>query len=263
MAVTDDGMPVEDSQLMRRALEYTKSHGIFVMSHAEEMALSRNGCMHEGLMSTRLGLKGIPSAAESVMVYRDVALAEFTGGKVHISHVVTAETAPHYFTLTDEAVAGYDTNAKMNPPLRSEKDRQALRLALQDGTIDAVATDHAPHSVLEKELEFNLAANGIAGLETSLPLTMELVREGLISEKRLVELMSCAPARILNVPGGTLKEGSVADITVIDPEEEYILTAESSLSKGKNSPFLGRPLTGRAVLTFVAGRVGLDRLGGK
>jgi len=273
VAVTDDGLPVTDSQLMRRAMEYARSHGLLVMSHSEEASLSRNGCMHEGLTATRLGLRGIPAAAESIMVYREAALAELTGAHVHIAHVstreslaviamakkrgvrLTAETAPHYFTLTDEAVTGYDTNAKMNPPLRSEEDRQAIRTALQDGTIDVIATDHAPHSVLEKEVEFNEAANGIAGLETALPLTLSLVREGWITEQRMVELMSVAPARILGVAGGSLAIGAVADITVIDPEAEYTFTPEESLSKGKNSPFLGWNLKGRAVLTLVGGRV--------
>lgn len=273
VAVTDDGMPVVDSQLMRRAMEYAASHGLVVMSHSEEQTLARNGCMNEGLVATRLGLRGIPAAAEAIMVYREVALAELTGGQVHIAHVsceeslavirmakargvkVTAETAPHYFTLTEEAVAGYDTNAKMNPPLRSEKDREAIRAALVDGTLDAIATDHAPHSVLEKELEFNYAANGITGLETALSLTLALVREGVISESRMVELMSVNPAAIIGVEGGTLAEGAVADITVIDPEAEYVFTAESSYSKGKNSPFNGREMKGRAVMTLVGGEV--------
>jgi len=273
VAVTDDGMPVLDSQLMRRAMEYAKSHRLLVMSHSEEAALSRNGCMNEGLTATRLGLRGIPAAAESIMVFREAALAELTGAHVHIAHVstkeslavigmaksrgvrLTAETAPHYFTLTDEAVVGYDTHAKMNPPLRSEEDRQAIRAALADGTLDAIATDHAPHSVLEKNVEFNEAANGITGLETALSLSLALVREGVISEKRMVELMSVAPARILGVPGGSLAEGEVADITVIDPDAEFTFTAEESKSKGKNSPFIGWKLKGRAVMTLVGGVV--------
>jgi dihydroorotase len=273
VAVTDDGMPVLDSQLMRRAMEYAMSHDLVVMSHSEEATLSHNGCMNEGLTATRLGLRGIPSAAESIMVYREVAIAELTGAHVHIAHVsteeslaviamakkrgvrVTAETAPHYFTLTEEAVIGYDTHAKMNPPLRAEKDRQAVRAALQDGTLDAIATDHAPHSVLEKNVEFNEAANGITGLETSLPLTLALVRDGVIDEKRLVELMSIAPARILGVPGGSVCVGDVADVTVIDPDAKYVFDAQLSFSKGKNSPFIGWELQGKAVMTFVAGEV--------
>lgn len=273
VAVTDDGMPVVDSQLMRRAMEYAASHKLVVMSHSEEEALARNGCMNEGLVATQLGLRGIPRAAESIMVYREVALAELTGTHVHIAHVscedslavirlakergvkVTAETAPHYFTLTDEAVIGYNANAKMNPPLRSEQDRDAIKAALIDGTLDAIATDHAPHSVLEKELEFNYAANGITGLETALSLTLALVRDGVISERKMVELMSVNPARIIGVDGGELGEGAVADITVIDPGAEYVFTAESSLSKGKNSPFNGWRLKGRAMMTLVDGEV--------
>ncbi|MCF8057374.1 MAG: dihydroorotase [Desulfocapsa sp.] len=273
VAVSDDGLPVLDSQLMRRAMEYAGSHDLLVISHSEEMALSRNGSMNEGVLSTRLGLRGIPAAAEAIMVYREIALAELTGQRTHIAHVstaaatdliaqakargvrVTAETTPHYFTLTEEAVGDYNTNAKMNPPLRTEADRQAIRTGLQDGTYDAIATDHAPHSVLEKEIEFDRAANGIIGLETSLPLSLALVRNGLIEPLRLVELMSSAPARILQVEGGTLADGSVADVTVIDPEKEFIFTEESILSKGKNSPFIDWKLQGKAVLTIMGGRI--------
>ena len=273
VALTDDGRPVVDSQLMRRAMEYAASHGMLIMSHAEEISLSRGGCMHEGEISTRLGLRGIPAAAESIMVFREIALAELTGARVHISHVsteqsialisnakargvkVTAETAPHYFTLTEQAVIGYNTNAKMNPPLRGEKDRQAIRVALADGTLDAIATDHAPHSVLQKEVEFNLAANGIVGLETSLSLSLALVREGVIDAARLVQLMSCAPAAILGVAGGSLCIGEAADVTVIDPEGRCTFLAEKSYSKGKNTPFDGWNLQGKAVLTILAGRI--------
>lgn len=273
VAVTDDGRPVVDSRLMRRAMEYAASHGLLVMSHAEELALTRDGCMNEGQISTRLGLRGIPAAAESIMVYREIALAELTGARVHISHVstrqsldlirqakargvrITAETAPHYFTLTDRAVLGFDTNAKMNPPLRTEQDRQAIREALQDGILDAIATDHAPHSILQKEVEFNMAANGIIGLETSLPLALALVREGVLRPGRLVELMSWAPARILGVQGGTLLAGTVADITVIDPERSFIYTVEDGFSKSRNSPFAGWQLQGKAVMTLMAGRI--------
>jgi len=273
VAVTDDGLPVIDSQLMRRAMEYAGSHDLLVMSHSEEIALSRNGSMNEGVVSTRLGLRGIPVAAEAIMVYREIALAELTGQRTHIAHVstaaaadliaqakargvrVTAETTPHYFTLTEEAVGDYNTNAKMNPPLRTESDRQAIRKGLQDGTFDAIATDHAPHSVLEKELEFDRAANGIIGLETSLPLSLALVRDGVIDAMRMVELMSSSPARILKVPGGALAAGSVADVTVIDPEKEFVFTKESILSRGKNSPFLDWELKGKAVLTIMGGQI--------
>lgn len=279
VAVSDDGLPVLDSQLMRRAMEYAGSHGLVVMSHSEEMALSRNGAMNEGAVSTRLGLRGIPSAAESIMVYREIALAELTGQRTHIAHVstaaatdlirqakkrgipVTAETAPHYFILTEEAVADYDTNAKMNPPLRTEADRQAIRKGLEDGTFDAIATDHAPHSIMEKEVEFDRAANGIIGLETSLALSLSLVRDGVISPRRLVELMSCAPARILGVGGGSLALGSIADVTVIDPERNFVFSRDSIQSKGQNSPFLDWKLQGKAVLTIMGGRVTHNDLG--
>ncbi|SDP39853.1 dihydroorotase [Desulforhopalus singaporensis] len=271
VAVSDDGCPVVDSQLMRRALEYASSHGLLVISHAEELALSRGGCMNEGELSTRMGLRGIPAAAESIMVQREIELAELTGVHIHIAHVstvaavrliraakergvrVTAETAPHYFSLTEEAVTGYNTNAKMNPPLRSEADRRAIVEALADGTIDVIATDHAPHTVLEKEVEFNIAANGIAGLETSLSLSLALVREELLSPQRLVELMSCNPAAILGVGGGTLIVGKTADVTVIDPDRKYIFDAAKSFSKAANSPFDGWELQGLAVATFMGG----------
>lgn len=273
VAVTDDGRPVVDSRLMRRAMEYAASHDLLVMSHSEELSLARGGCMNEGEIATRLGLRGIPAAAESIMVYREIALAELTGAKVHISHVstsqslalirdakskglrITAETAPHYFTLTDRAVLGFDTNAKMNPPLRTEKDRLAVCDALRDGTLDAIATDHAPHSILQKEVEFNFAANGIIGLETSLPLSMALVREGIIGPNRLIDLMSCAPARILGLEGGTLKAGAAADITVIDPAKTYVYSVEQSFSKSQNSPFVGWQLQGKAIMTFMGGRL--------
>ncbi len=278
VAVTDDGLPVLDSQLMRRAMEYAGSHDLLVISHSEEMALSKNGSMNEGVVSTRLGLRGIPVAAEAIMVYREIALAELTGQRTHIAHVstlaatelirqakargvrVTAETTPHYFTLTEEAVGDYNTNAKMNPPLRTEQDRQAIREGLRDGTYDCIATDHAPHSVLEKECEFDLAANGIIGLETSLPLSLRLVREGVIEPLRLLELMSSNPAKVLKVKGGTLAVGSVADVTVIDPEKEFIFSRESILSKSKNSPFLDWKLQGKAVITIMGGRFTYDEL---
>jgi dihydroorotase len=273
VALTDDGNPVVDSQLMRRAMEYASSHDMLIMSHSEELSLSKGGCMNEGEIATRMGLRGIPVSAESIMVQREIALAELTGARMHIAHVsaeqsialirsakargvkITAETAPHYFTLTEKAVLGYNTNAKMNPPLRAESDRHAVREALGDGTLDAIATDHAPHSILEKEVEFNLAANGIAGLETSLPLSLALVRENVIGPARLVELMSCAPARILGVPGGSLHVGAVADITVVDPEKRFTFSVQESFSKGKNSPFDGWEMQGKAVLSMVEGRI--------
>jgi dihydroorotase len=268
VGVSDDGRPVMNAQLMRRALEYAAGFGLRVISHCEDLHLAQDGAMNEGAQATRMGLSGIPNAAESVMVMRDIALAALTGVPVHIAHVstresvmairrakadgigVTAETAPHYFTLTEAAVEGYDTHAKMNPPLRSEADRQAVREGLADGTIDAIATDHAPHSVLEKEVEFDRAANGVIGLETSLPLGLKLVEEGVLTIETLIERMAVAPARILG-----LREGMSADLTLIDPDQEFVVRAETFKTKGRNTPFEGWPLKGRAVMTIVGGRV--------
>jgi dihydroorotase len=273
VAVTDDGMPVLDSQLMRRALEYASNHKVPVISHSEDASLSRNGAMNEGFISTSMGLQGIPHIAEEIMVYRDLALAGYTGCHIHLAHIstsesinlirqakrkgvpVTAETAPHYFTLTEEAVKDYNTNAKMNPPLRTQKDRKAIIEAIKDGTIDVIATDHAPHSILEKDIEFDQAANGIIGLETAVPLALALFRKGYIDAARLVELLSTNPARILGVKGGSLGIGSLADIAVIDPEEKFILQEQDIYSKSKNSPFLGSKLQGKAVLTLCGGRI--------
>ncbi|MEW6429035.1 MAG: dihydroorotase [Thermodesulfobacteriota bacterium] len=273
VAVSDDGLPVMNSQLMRRALEYASNHDLLVISHAEEASLAHGGVMNEGALSTRLGLRGIPRVAEEIMIYRDIALSEYSGQRLHIAHVstagavdlirqakrrgcrVTAETAPHYFSLTEEAVAGYNTHAKMNPPLRTQADVEAIKAGLADGSLDAIATDHAPHGVLEKDVEFDNAANGIIGLETALPLTLELVRNGTISAARMVELLSVNPARILGVAGGSLATGRAADLTVIAPERRYVVEAETIRSKSRNTPFLGCTLTGRAVLTMVAGRV--------
>lgn len=273
VALSDDGHPVLNSQLMRRALEYASNYDLLVISHAEDPLLSRHGSMNEGFVSTRLGLGGIPSAAEEIMVYRELALAQFTGQPIHIAHVstresvslirrakeqgcrVTAETAPHYFSLTEEAVAAYNTNAKMNPPLRSAADREAIIRGLADGTIDAIATDHAPHSCLEKELEFERAANGIIGLETAVPLTLALVRDDHLTPEQMVRLLSVNPARILKVPGGALSEGEAADVAVIDPETTFCYSKEMVVSKSSNSPFLDQTLTGRAILTIMDGIV--------
>ena len=273
VAVSDDGMPVVNSQLFKRALEYSANYDLLIISHSEDVSLSSGGAMNDGAVSIRLGLRGIPTVAESVSVYRDLAIAEYTGRPVHIAHVstgeavdlirrakkkkvpVTAETAPHYFTLTDKDVGEYDTNAKMNPPLRSEGDRQAIITGLADGTLDAIATDHAPHSPLEKDKEFDLAANGIIGLETSLSLTMELVRQEVIDPARMVELMAVNPARILGVEGGDLSPGSRADITVIDPGKSFVYSEKDIVSKSSNSPFIGRQLTGKSGLTIMGGSI--------
>lgn len=273
VAVSDDGRPVVNGELMRRALEYAKGMGIMVIAHSEELALVGEGVMNEGFTATELGLKGIPWAAEDVAVARDVYLAEFTDSPLHIAHIstsgsvriirnakargvkVTCETAPHYFSLTDDAVRGYNTNAKMNPPLREAADVAAIKAGLADGTIDAIATDHAPHHLDEKDLEFNLALNGIIGLETSLPLSLQLVEEGVVDLKVLLEKMTCNPAKILGIDRGTLQVGAAADITVIDPNREWLVAAEKLASKSKNSPFIGRKMKGAAVYTVVGGKV--------
>ena len=273
VGVSDDGKPVCNSELMRRALEYAKGVGIAVISHSEELALVGDGVMNEGFVSTELGLKGIPWAAEDVAVAREVYLAEFAGAPVHIAHIstsgsariirnakargvkVTCETAPHYFTLTDDAVRGYNTNAKMNPPLRGAADVAAMKAGLADGTIDAIATDHAPHHPDEKDVEFNVALNGIVGLETSLPLSLRLVEEGVLDLNAMVSLMSCNPAKILGIDRGTLKVGAVADVTVIDPGKEWTVEAAKLESKSKNTPFLGWQMKGKAAYTIVKGQV--------
>ena len=273
VALSDDGRPVANSQLMRRALEYSSNHNLLIISHAEEMSLSENGVMNEGALATRLGLRGIPRVAEEIMIYRDLALAEYVNRPIHIAHIstresvdlirrakqkgckVTAETTPHYFSLTEEAVGQYNTRAKMNPPLRTADDREAIRQGLRDGTIDAIATDHAPHSIMEKDVEFDQAANGIIGLETAVPLALTLVRDNVLSPARMIELLSVNPARILGVEGGDLSEGGVADLTVIDPEKTFLYSEETVVSKSTNSPFLEWQFTGKAVLTVVGGKI--------
>ncbi|MBW1792675.1 MAG: dihydroorotase [Deltaproteobacteria bacterium] len=265
VALSDDGRPVANSQLMRRALEYSSSHNLLLISHSEEMSLSENGAMNEGALSTRLGLRGIPHVAEEIMVYRDIAMADYLELPIHIAHIstketvdlirrakrngslVTSETTPHYFSLTEEAIDQYDTRAKMNPPLRTAEDMKAIREGLRDGTIDAIATDHAPHSNMEKDLEFELAANGIIGLETSVPLTMNLVRENILTPSQMITLMSVHPARILGVEGGSLAAGATADVTVIDPDKKFVYTKDSIVSKSGNSPFIDREMQGKAV----------------
>ena len=272
IAVSDDGNPVKNSQLMRRALEYSKGFDLPVISHCEDLDLAAGGAMNEGSVATRLGLAGIPNVAESIMVSRDIALCELTGVPVHIAHVstresvraikdakkrgipVTAETAPHYFTLTDESVKKYDTNAKMYPPLRSGQDRKAICRGLADGTIDVIATDHAPHSFIEKQVEFDRAANGIIGLETSVSLALKLVENGVISMEVLVEKMSTNPARILGLENGLLI-GRPADITIIDPERPYRVNADNFKSLSRNTPFDGWDMKGKAVLTMVGGKI--------
>lgn len=255
IALSDDGKPVMDAALMRRAMEYAGSLDLPVIQHCEDVNLSAGGLMNEGYWSTVMGLPGIPSIAEEIMVGRDILIAEYTKTRIHIAHVstagsvrlirnakmrglrVTAETAPHYFTLTDECLQDYDTSYKVNPPLRSAADSAAIKEGLSDGTIDAIACDHAPHARTDKEVEFVYAANGISGLETSLGLSLNLVHEGILTWEKLITAMACNPARILNLDNGTLKIGSDADITVIDPEHTWTVDVKNFVSRGKNSPF--------------------------
>jgi dihydroorotase len=273
VAVSDDGCPLTNPELMRRALEYAKGMEIILISHAEDLGLSGDGLMNDGFTATELGLKGIPWVAEDAATARDVYLAEFTDSPIHIAHVstkgavqiirdakargvrVTCETAPHYFTLTEDAVRGYNTNAKMNPPLRTSEDVAAIKAGLADGTIDAIATDHAPHHSDEKDVEFALASNGIIGLETALPLSLALVLEKVLDFTDLVDKLSRNPAKILGITRGTLEAGAVADITIIDPNREWTVAADSLASKSKNSPFLGTTMKGQAVVTIVGGKI--------
>ena len=277
IALSDDGNPVKDSQMMRRAMEYAKGFDLPIISHCEEVSLAAGGVMNEGETSTRMGLAGIPNAAESIMVMRDIALCELTGARLHIAHVstkesvwairdakkrgvpVTAETAPHYFTLTDKAVKDYNTHAKMNPPLRTEADRQAIIEGLSDGTIDAIATDHAPHSIIEKDVEFDRAANGIIGLETSLSLSLELVRKDILTISELIRKMSINPAKILGFKRA-LEPGGIADVTLFDTKARFTVNAEEFNSKSRNTPFDGWNLQGKAVMTIVGGSVVFEQL---
>ena len=276
IALSDDGKPVMDAALMRRALEYASSLGLPVISHCEDINLSGGGLMNEGYYSTILGLRGIPSIAEEVMVARDILIAEFTKTSVHIAHVstagsvqlirearkrglrVTAETAPHYFTLTDESLQSYDTNFKINPPLRGPDDLAAIKEGLTDGTLDVIACDHAPHGRTDKEVEFEYATCGISGLETSLGLSLQLIHDGILSWPELTAKMSTNPARILGLSKGTLKAGADGDITVIDPELKWTVDVKAFRSRGKNSPFHGHQMQGRAILTIVSGEIKYD-----
>ncbi len=274
VAVSDDGKPVVSAQLMRTALEYARTFGIPVADHCEEPTLAAGGAMNEGITSARLGLRGIPAEAEEIMAIRDMLLARLTGGHIHLCHMstrgsvelirwgkerginVTAEVCPHHLSLTEEAVEGYDTNAKMNPPLRTAADVEALQAAVKDGTIDVIATDHAPHHYDEKEREFADAPNGIIGLETALAVNLTwLVHSGIVALPLLVERMSCAPARLFKLPGGTLRKGAIADVTVFDPDAVWTVDATKFASKGRNTPYAGRELRGLVALTVVDGRV--------
>src|SRR6185295_14131629 len=274
VAVSDDGRPVPTPAMMRRAMEYARGFDLTVVDHCQDHSLSAGGVMHEGRWSLILGLRGMPAAAEDVDVVRDCVLAKLTGARVHIAHVstrgaleavrrakndglpVTCEVTPHHWTLTDEAVQEYDTNTKMSPPLRSREHVDAVLAAMKDGTIDAIATDHAPHHADEKALEFDQAPFGITGLETAVGLAFDLVNQGLIDLERLVRLCATNPARIFGLKDrGTLMENAHADVTILDPACEWIFDSATSKSKSRNTPFHGRSMTGAALATIVAGRV--------
>ncbi|MDP9324062.1 MAG: dihydroorotase [Acidobacteriota bacterium] len=277
VAFTDDGRPVATALLMRRALEYAGMLGVPIINHCEDPSLKGDGVAHEGYVAAHLGLRGIPGEAESIMVERDISLAELAGSHVHIAHMsarqslravragkargvrVTCEVTPHHFTLTDDSLDGpvkYDTNLKMNPPLRATADRDALLEGIADGSVDVIATDHAPHHIDEKMVEFDVAPFGIVGLETAVPIVFDrLVHTGRISLKRMVELLSLNPARLLNLPGGTLGEGAPADITILGPDMASTIDAAKLVSKSKNTPFDRCHFTGRVVATIVGGRV--------
>jgi len=270
---SDDGKPVMNAALMRRALEYASSLDMPIVAHCEDTNLSAGGVMHEGTVSAELGLAAVPSLAEETMVARDLLLAEYTGAPLHIAHVstagsvrmirearargvrVTAETAPHYFTLTDGELRGFDTNLKVNPPLRNREDREAVRAGLADGAIDVIASDHAPHARTDKEVEFDYAASGLTGLETSLSLSLALVADGVLSLLSLLAKMTVNAAGVLRLPKGTLAAGADADVTVIDPAREWVCDRALFRSRGRNTPFHGRIMRGKAVLTVVGGAI--------
>jgi dihydroorotase len=275
---SDDGKPVKHAGLMKRALEYAHSLELPIVSHCEEMQLSKGGLMNEGLVSTELGMPAIPSISEDIPVMRDILIAEYVGTSIHICHVssagsvriirqarergvkVTAETAPQYLLLTDDALRGFETSYKVNPPLRSAEDVAAVRAGLRDGTIDVIASDHAPHSPIEKDVEFEYAASGMIGLETSLGLCWKLVEEGLLTASELIARMTVNAARVLRIPGGTLKKGAPADVTVIDPKKSWTVDVKKFRSKSRNSPFDGWKLPVKTVLTIVGGEIKYNEL---
>lgn len=269
---SDDGRPVMDSELMRRALEYSRMFDLPCIQHSEILDLTRGGSMNEGIVSAELGLKGMPVEAEDIMVFRDICLLPKTGGRLHVAHIssggavelvrqakakglpVTCEVAPHHFTLTEEACRDYDTNAKMSPPLRTDEDIELIKEGLKDGTIDIIATDHAPHDLADKQVEFSNACFGIVGLETALPLTLKMVDEGIISLQRAVDLLTQQPCRIFNLDKGTLGVGKDADIVIFDPNVKYAIDPEKFKSRSKNSPYKGWKVRGKVIHTFVAGK---------
>ncbi|MCP4649492.1 MAG: dihydroorotase [PVC group bacterium] len=278
VALSDDGYEVASAALLRMAMEYASMFDLPIIAHCEDKELSSGGVMNEGYMSTVLGLKGIPRVAEITMVSRDIELARFTGTKLHIAHVsckesvalikkakkegvkVTSECCPHHFSLTEEAVEQYDTNTKVNPPLRTKEDVEAIKKGLKDGTIDCIATDHAPHSISEKDTEYDLAPFGIIGSETALGLVMtELVDKGILSIEQVVEKMALNPARVIGQDKGYLSEGGCADITIIDPKQEWVVEKDGFVSKSSNSPFIGKTLTGQVMATIVSGKIVFEK----
>ncbi len=279
VGLSDDGRCVMNARLMRRALEYGRTFDLPIIQHAEDHHLTQGGVMNEGAASTRAGLPGQPAEAEEVIVARDLILVEMTGARYHVAHAstartvemvraakarglpVTCEVTPHHLLLTDEACLGYDTSTKMYPPLRTQADVDALRTGLADGTIDAIATDHAPHSTNQKEIEFDCAAFGVVGLETAVPIALSLVTEGRMTLPDAIRRLTWGPAKTLKLPGGSIPEGSHADLVVVDPEIDWTVTADDMASRSKNSPLLGKTMRGRAVLTMVGGKVLCDRLG--
>jgi dihydroorotase len=274
VAITDDGECIQSNDLMRRAVEYAKMFDLVVMDHCQDYSMTQGAVMNEGVVSTRLGLRGWPNAAEDIIVARNVILSEYIGAHIHLQHIsskfsvdvirraksrgarITAEATPHHLALTDAALGTYDVNFKMNPPLRTEEDRQALIAGLRDGTLDIVATDHAPHTDYEKDKEFDYAPNGIIGLETALPVVLEvLVRQNRFKLPFVIDLLTRRPARLLGLPGGTLAPGTDADVCLFDPEEKWLYDAKAGFSKSSNSPWSGQRLTGRVKTTIVGGRV--------
>jgi len=273
VALSDDGNPIVNSGFLRRALEYAKYFNLPIISHAEDRSLAPAGVMNEGKISTLLGLPGIPAISEEIMVFRDIKLAELTKWHIHIAHVstagsielikkakekkikVTAETCPHYFTLTEEAVKEFNPNTKVSPPLRTTADLEAIKQALKEDIIDIIATDHAPHQALEKEVPFEQAPSGIIGLESALPISLKLVEEGVLTWSQLVTKMSYAPAKVFNLPGGSLKPGNLADITIIDPNLSYKIDVTQFYSKGRNCPFNGWEVKGKAIITIIGGNI--------
>jgi dihydroorotase len=272
IAFSDDGRPVMNNELMRRAFEYSKMFKLPLIQHSEMLDLTEGGCMNEGIVSTELGLKGMPAEAEDIMVYRDIALLEKTGGRLHVAHIssknsvdlvrqakssglsVTCEVAPHHFTLTDEAVRGYDTNTKMSPPLRTIDDVEAIKEGLQDGTIDIIATDHAPHDITDKQVEYQNACFGIVGLETALPLSLKLVNEKILSMGDVIKKLTATPADIFNLKAGSLSLDNEADILIFNPNLEYSIDISKFHSKSKNSPFDGWKVKGKVIHTLVKGK---------